>query len=698
MTDQSKLPVREIENIWIPLSDGCRLAARIWMPENAEKEPVPAILEYLPYRKRDGTTIRDALIHPYVAASGYACIRVDMRGNGDSDGLMEDEYTKQEQDDALEVIEWISKCSWCSGRVGMIGISWGGFNGLQVAARQPDALKAVISICSTDDRYADDIHYMGGTLLNYNLGWAAVMVAYSSRPPDPAVVGEKWREMWLNRLEHQPHLIAPWLTHQHRDAYWKHGSICENYDDVKVPVFLVGGWADGYSNTIFRMLKGLNCPVTALIGPWAHLYPNFAKPGPAIGFLQECIRFWDHWLKGKKNDIMDEKVRTYIQESIPPKAMIEKIPGKWVTHDAWPPPDVMNMKLMLLENRLETGIADNQNNKPERKSPSNELKITTEKENPDPRKKQSDPFTIKTPQTLGRCSGRWFSFGTKPDLPVDQHLDDIDAVVFDTAPLREDLTICGAPILKIRISSDQPYGILCARLCDLRPDGQISRMSYGLINLTHHSSHENPEPLEPGKYYEVTLQLNETAWRLPKGHGIRLSLSNTYWPMVWPSPGNVTLTVDRDQTFIELPVKQQGVDFKPSLPIPKPENAAPLEQTWIRPSQGRWRVEEDMGSGKLTTHLVDDYGERMIASHGIRTALKGEESWEILPDDPFSARGTLDYETVTARDAWHIKTKSTHDMTADASHFYITSTLTAWENHERVFNKSWNLKIERNLV
>ena len=459
--------VREIENTWIPLSDGCRLAARIWMPEDAEKIPVPAILEYLPYRKRDGTAERDATTHPYMAARGYACIRVDMRGNGESDGLMEDEYLAQEQDDALEVIQWLTRQNWCSGSVGMIGISWGGFNGLQVAARQPDALKAVISICSTDDRYADDIHYMGGCLLNYNLGWASVMLAYSTRPPDPLVIGDSWRETWMNRLENLPFLAKPWLDHQHRDAYWQHGSICENYDSIKAAVFLVGGWADGYSNTIFRMLEHLNCPVKALVGPWAHKYPHFAKPGPAVGFLQECVKFWDHWLKGKKTDTMDEPVQLYVQDSHPPRAMQTAIPGRWVTKNAWPSPEEQMQVLYPSGSGLE-------------KTPG------------------SGPCQIHTPQSLGSRSGRWFSFGTGPDLPVDQQMDDQNSRVFDTPVLKTDLTLCGAPVLTICLSSDQSYGCLVARLNDVRPDGSIARMSYGMLNLTHHQSHEHPTPLDPG--------------------------------------------------------------------------------------------------------------------------------------------------------------------------------------------------------
>src|SRR5262249_41425653 len=146
--------VVEQENVLIPLADGTRLAARVWMPEDAADKPVPAILEYLPYRKRDGTIVRDALTHPYFAGHGYACLRVDMRGNGESEGIMLDEYAPQEQADALEVIAWIRQQPWCTGRVGMMGISWGGFNGLQVAALKPEGLRAIITLCSTDDRYA----------------------------------------------------------------------------------------------------------------------------------------------------------------------------------------------------------------------------------------------------------------------------------------------------------------------------------------------------------------------------------------------------------------------------------------------------------------------------------------------------------------------------------------------------------------
>ncbi|HEY7766359.1 MAG TPA: CocE/NonD family hydrolase, partial [Aestuariivirgaceae bacterium] len=250
----------EIENVFIPLSDGTRLAARMWLPKDAEQHPVPAILEYLPYRKRDRTVDRDQMTHPYFAGHGYAAVRVDMRGSGDSDGVLKGEYLPQEQDDALEVIDWLARQRWCSGAVGMIGISWGGFNGLQVAARRPPALKAVVSICSTDDRYADDIHFMGGCLLLDKISWYSTMFSLNTSPPDPLIVGDAWRDMWMKRLKESGFWLEDWLNHQRRDAFYKQGSVCEDWSAIRCPVYAVGGWVDGYTNAVFRLLANLHCP------------------------------------------------------------------------------------------------------------------------------------------------------------------------------------------------------------------------------------------------------------------------------------------------------------------------------------------------------------------------------------------------------------------------------------------------------
>ena len=294
-----------LDHVLIPTRDGTRLSARIWLPEHAcADSPVPALLEYLPYRKGDWTAVRDAQRHPWYAAHGYASVRVDLRGSGDSEGVLLDEYAPAELSDGVDVIEWLAAQPWCTGKVGMFGISWGGFNSLQIAALRPPALKAIVTVCSTDDRYADDVHYFGGAVLGIDmLGWSATMLATTALPPDPERVGD-WREQWEQRLDALVPFVDTWLAHQERDAYWRHGSVCEDYAAIEAPVLAVGGWADPYRNTVLRLLSGLSCPAKGIIGPWAHQYPDIDRPpGPRIGFLQETLRWWDRWLRDMPNGV-----------------------------------------------------------------------------------------------------------------------------------------------------------------------------------------------------------------------------------------------------------------------------------------------------------------------------------------------------------------------------------------------------------
>jgi putative CocE/NonD family hydrolase len=390
--------VHEPDDVWIPLADGTRLAARIWLPEDADAQPVPALLEYIPYRKNDWTAIRDATLHAYFAGHGYGSVRVDIRGSGESDGILLDEYLAQEQDDGVEVVAWIARQPWCSGKVGMFGKSWGGFSALQVAARRPPALAAVISSCSTDDRYATDVHYMGGCLLAHRaVSWASSMLVFNARPPDPAVVGERWREMWLARLENTPVFAETWLSHQRRDEYWRHGSVCEDYDAIGCPVFMVGGWADGYRAAILRFLAGYSGPRLGLIGPWGHQYPQDGGPGPAIGFLQEAVRWWDHWLRGIDTGIMDgPMLRVWMQEAVEPRAAYAVRPGRWVAEPSWPSANVQTQ---------------------ERAVDFSEGQVTP---------------SLRTGIEAGEWCGK-----LRDDLPTDQRADDAYSLVSTSPPLEE---------------------------------------------------------------------------------------------------------------------------------------------------------------------------------------------------------------------------------------------------------------------
>ena len=569
--------VRVIENEWIAMSDGVRLAARIWRPDDAAKQPVPAILELIPYRKRDGYRHHDDTMHAYFAGHGYACLRVDIRGSGDSDGLLADEYTAREQDDALEIIAWIAAQPWCSGKVGMMGISWGGFNSLQVAARRPPALTAIITACSTDDRYADDVHYMGGCVLIDNFSWAATMYGRLATPPDPDVVGEGWRESWLDRLENLPLLVEDWHVHQRRDDYWKHGSVCENYSDIQCPVFAIGGWADAYTNAIPRLLEGLSVPRIGVIGPWGHQFGHDAAPGPAIGFLQEALRWWDHWLKGIDSGIAEEPMlRAWIQESAPPAAGYTERPGRWVAEPVWPPVDGIAPLTLALN---ATGLAA---------EAAAEISLT-----------------LSSPQDTGAACGEWCGYGNGTDLPAEQRYDDAASLVFDSEPLDETLEILGAPRLRLELAVDRPLAMIAARLCDVGPDGASLRVCYGLLNLTHRDGHVEPAALEPGRRYRVELQLGDAGHGFAVGRRIRIALSTVYWPIAIPPPEPVTLTLFAGASSLELPVRaprpeDAQVAFEP------PEQAPPPTATVLEPGHAERSMSHDYESGETEVARVND--------------------------------------------------------------------------------------------
>jgi putative CocE/NonD family hydrolase len=460
MREVTALPwaVKEEEHLWIPMSDGTRLAARIWRPVSSDDEPVPAVLEYIPYRKRDLTAVRDSVHHPYMAGHGYACVRVDIRGTGESEGVLTDEYLDLEHRDAEEVLAWLADQPWCDGRTGMMGISWGGFNSLQVAARRPPSLRAIVIASFTDDRYADDMHYMGGCLLSDNLAEASTMFAYTTCPPDPALVGERWRDMWLERMEGSGLWLENWLGHQRRDDYWRRASVCEDYRAVRCPVFAVCGWADGYSNAVFRLMQHLDVPRKGLIGPWSHKYPHLGEPGPAIGFLQEVVRWWDRWLKDEDNDVMDgPMLRTWMQDSVPPSTSYEERPGRWVGEPSWPSPHVRRDALPLAPHRIA---------RPGEEVPEEEL-------------------TIRSPLSVGQFAGKWCSYSAPPDLPYDQREEDGGSLVFDTGALTERCEILGGPVVELDVSATEPVAMIAARLSDVAPDGSATRVTYGLLNLTH---------------------------------------------------------------------------------------------------------------------------------------------------------------------------------------------------------------------
>jgi putative CocE/NonD family hydrolase len=661
----------EIENVWITMSDGCRIAARIWLPKGAELEPVPAILEYIPYRKRDFMRARDEPIHRYFALAGYAAVRVDLRGSGDSDGVLLDEYTRQELDDALEIIAWIAEQEWCSGAVGMMGISWGGFNALQVAALEPPALKAIITLCSTDDRYADDAHYMGGCLLNENLQWGAILLTHCACPPDPEIVGARWRAMWRERIDHLVPFPALWLQHQWRDDFWKHGSVCEDYGAIRCAVYAIGGWADGYSNAVPRLMRGLSCPKKGLIGPWAHRFPHNGVPGPAIGFLQEAVRWWDHWLKGIDTGIMAEPpLRIWMQESVDPQPYPEERPGRWVAELAWPSPRIRKRRYYLNPGRL------------------------------DPAAARQVTLAFSSPQTTGLGAGEWCAFGAEGEMPLDQRPDDGRSLTFDTEPLAARTEILGAPVVELDLAVDEPNALLAVRLNEVQPDGTSTLVTYGLLNLTHRESHARPEALEPGTFCRVRVQLNDIAHAFPAGHRIRIAVSTSYWPIAWPSPAAVILSLRTGNSALYLPVRPAAPDDGRLRPFEPPVAARPRRKTPGELPLKR-AIEIDLATNE--TVYIFQSGEFGAAPTRIEaiamdlgyTFLKRHRISEY---DPLSAQTEIVQRTTMRRQSWSVWIESRVRLSATREAFQFSAELEAFEDDEPFGQRNWQLTIPRQLV
>lgn len=664
--------VRVLEkDLWIQISSGVRLAARLWLPVHAESSPVPALLEFLPYRKRDLTRVRDEPIHGYFAAHGYASVRVDMRGSGDSFGTMHDEYEAQEQQDALEVIAWLAAQPWCTGAVGMFGVSWGGFNALQVAALRPPALKAIITSCSTDDRYTDDMHYMGGCLLVDNLDWGNFFLSILPMPGDPEIMGPDWRSNWMDRLQAVTPPAATWLEHPARDAYWKHGSINEDYASVECPVMAVGGWLDGYSNAVPRLLENLRVPRIGIIGPHAHQFGfENRPPGPAYGFLQIALQWWDKWLKGRETGITREPMlRAFMFDDLSPAARVQDCPGRWIAESVWPP-DRREPRVMYLNAEGLRG---------------------------DPR--AGEPLRHASLQTVGLTAGKWCPYGTGgggSDFAVDQGVDDALSLRFDGVPLGTPLEILGAPVVELDVSVDRPVAAVAVRLNDVHPDGRSTRVTYGVLNLAHREGSERPLEVVPGKRYRVRLQLNDIAYSFAAGHSLRISVSTCYWPVIWPAPEPVGLALHPGSSSLALPVRRSDPsEAGCGLAMPPPVAAPGPEMETLEPALQGHRREWDLVTGDSLVSTDRGSGLVRFADNGIETGRRIHERLRINHADPLSAEAEFRVLGTTGRGRWRIDVDALSRLRADRECFVLESSLDVLEDGKSIFSRRWSHRIAR---
>jgi putative CocE/NonD family hydrolase len=583
-------------------------------------------------------------------------------------------FTEREGDDCEDVISWLREQPWCSGTVGMIGKSWSGYSALQAATRDPDSLKAIIMVCSSDDRYTTALHYTGGALLVDSVWWSTSMLLLNSLPPDPEVAGEDWRTTWRMRLEGNEPMLPDWLDHQHRDDYWLEGSLASKLGDIKSAVYLVGGWADYLSRAIPRLLSNIDAPRRALVGPWGHHYPHDGTPGPAIGFLQDSVRWWDRWLKEVDNGIDKEPmVRVWMQDSVEPQTDYAERPGRWVAERQWPSVRIKPRRWILNAGTL------------------------------DRRARAETALTYRSPQSVGLCAMEWLSAGVPGELPRDQREDDGRSLTFDTKPLTEQIEILGEAVAVLELALDRPVAHVVARICDVAPDGSSARVSFGVLNLAHRDGHERPTALRPGQRYRVEMCLPATAYSFPRGHRIRLALSTAYWPIIWPSPEDPLLTLFTGVSEIVLPVRRPDALDSSLTPFGPPERGPAVRVTRLAEATTQRSIERDPQSGQTTITLrtgnnLLPFGHYRIDAIDTEMAHTFNKTLVIADDDPLSARVDIAESIQLGRDGWRVSVDARTVATCDRTHFHVESSAHATLNGDKISSKHWQSRHQRNLL
>jgi putative CocE/NonD family hydrolase len=702
--------VAEWFDVRIPVRDGIELSANLWLPasppspgtiaDEPAPERFPAILEMIPYGKDTWRFNEDASRGAYLASRGYVLCRVDVRGTGSSQGVALDEYTEDETRDGYDAVEWIAAQPWCSGAVGMWGISYGGFTAIQVAALRPPHLRAIVPMYATDDRYTDDVHYVGGCPTISELAQYAVsQVGMNAMPPRPAYWQRDsldrgmadWRERWRERLDATPPWPLEWLRQQTDGPYWRRGSLAPDYGAVEAAIFHIAGWMDGYTDAAVRMLERCSAPTKVLIGNWVHAFPHDAYPGPNLDWLYEMARFFDHWLKGVDNGVTDEPPlvwfhRTYTAPAPFPAAMA----GQWRASAA--PPSLLTnpVELPLAQHG---GLLDLPGSDPRPPGAGTEVAGIV----------VSDLLRYRP--TLGTRAGATWGGGWPPaGLARDLRPDEALSLTYTTQPLAEHIDVLGFPEAVLHIRSSARRGALVVRLTDVAPDGTSSLVAQGVLNLTHRRSHADPEPVPTGEPIEIRVPLTATGYRFLAGQRIRLSIAGGYWPVLWPSPDPAEYEILRGAGFpsrLVLPcigdAQAAEVSKVVAATVPAFKTTPPdLELVGAGSEDPAvWHVTEDVVAGTSTVVIGD--GGATILRDGSR--LYSAERLEATARDADPADVSFHSDVVYRldQDGHHVEITAVQRQSSTAEAFDIEIDLTVELDGEPFFDRQWRESIPRDL-
>lgn len=645
MTYQVKIDRR----IFVPMDDGVRIALTVYLPDAPGDGPFPTVVESVPYRKDDEFMAPDYRTYTYLAERGFAGARIDIRGTGASTGIIVDEYVAREQQDTLAVFDWLETQDWCDGNLGMWGVSWGGFSALQTAMLRPRQLKTIVPVHATHDRFACDVHYTGGSAhAAEQLDWPGAMVASNALPPDPDIFGEGWLEEWMRRLDETPQWIFEWLRHQQRDDYWLHGSPCADYSSIECPTLLIGGWLDGYVDGMLAMTENLTCETRTIIGPWGHYRPATGVPAPTLDHFDLLARWFGHHLRGDDNGVMDMPPVTVFVRGDPPYDA-GSVTGVWRAESGWPAHDRDDqIRLSDLDHNM---------------------------------------VEWSGPQWVGSHAPFWDRGGFES---VDSAEDDAVSMSFTTDPLPVPLEILGAAEVTARVSTDRPFGLLAARLLAIDPNGKGYLICRASRNLTFPEDLSTPRTPTPGEPIDLTFRLPATSAVIPAGWRIRVSLSGSDFPVVWPPKERFTLTIDPVASSLTLPVATVRADDRiHDIPLAGPVPTAPI--TSLR-EESEWEMTAQEGSHTLrrVRGSTDNLPDRNHLTY------ESDQWWTVTvdDDDPATMRLKTEASVSLSRPGWSVTSEGSIEISGGPA-FEVVVELVARHDGTELFRRRWSESISR---
>jgi putative CocE/NonD family hydrolase len=651
----------------VPARDGITLSADVYRPVGSRRWP--AILEHVPYRKSDQTAARDLALCVALARRGFACVRLDVRGTGDSDGIALDEYTEAEQEDGCEAVAWIAGQDWCTGAVGAWGTSYGGFAAIQLAARRPPALGAIAAVYATDDRYTDDVHFYGGALCALELvHYPLRILAMNALPPSTPLDAEAL-EAWRARIDATPPWILRWLDEQHDGPYWRNGSLRPDYESINCPTLLLGGWRDGYVNAAVRMAERLAAPCQLVVGPWPHVRPNQAPVPPRLDFVDLLASWFRRHLSGDETENGNEGALVFFQAYDDPRMTPARVSGEWRRLRGWPSGDDAVRRFHLLG---EGELAD---------APGPEAQVTLE----------------HAPHA-GLAVGNWCPPPPPTGLPGDQRLDESYGVSFTTRPLPSAVRCLGFPRLVLAVSHPGPTALIAAKLSDVAPDGPSQLVTRTVLNLAHRDGSTAPRPLPPRVPTQVALTLDATAWTFAPEHCIRLTLYASDWPTCWPAPTTEAPTLHVGEASLELPLAPEGepADPREEEAHGEEDEGEPLPMS-SRHDQPVWRLLRDGHRHRAGIETASGH-EQTLPSLGVTITELRDFSAFVCETDPLDAvvEGTTSFEL--RRPDCNVRTEARGRFTCTAETFRAELALDVWLDGRPLTGRRWDERIPRRLL